>query len=55
MVCDDEISSATVMAERLGARVISPVVTGELGSFQVLPDHEGNEFCFVCDDVACPS
>jgi predicted enzyme related to lactoylglutathione lyase len=45
----DEIEAAVAEALRLGAARIGEVVTDELGSFQVMHDPEGNEFCFVCD------
>ncbi len=34
-------------AERLGAVRVGGLVVDEQGSFQVLRDPEGNEFCFV--------
>ncbi|XVV05284.1 VOC family protein [Actinosynnema sp. CA-248983] len=43
----DDISAAVGKAVALGARVVGDVVTDEQGSFQVLLDPEGNEFCFV--------
>ncbi|NUT91386.1 MAG: VOC family protein [Saccharothrix sp.] len=43
----DDIPGAVEKAVRLGARAVGDVVTDEQGSFQVLVDPEGNEFCFV--------
>ena len=40
---------AVLEAERLGARRVAGVVVDEQGSFQVVQDPEGNEFCFVHD------
>ncbi|MFI8520195.1 VOC family protein [Streptomyces sp. NPDC085481] len=34
-------------AQPLGARRVGGIVTDEQGSFQVMRDPEGNEFCFV--------
>ncbi|HEX7804868.1 MAG TPA: VOC family protein [Cellulomonas sp.] len=34
-------------AEELGARRVGDVHTGDAGSFQVLIDPEGNEWCVV--------
>jgi len=45
----DEIEAATARALALGAERIGGVVTDEAGSFQVMRDPEGNEFCFVHD------
>lgn len=45
----DDIPQACEKAQRLGARVVGGVVTDEQGSFQVVLDPEGNEFCFVSD------
>jgi hypothetical protein len=42
-----DVEAATREAEALGAQRIGAVVTDEQGSFQVLLDPEGNEFCFV--------
>lgn len=42
-----DIEAATSEAEQLGATRVGDVVTDEQGSFQVLLDPEGNEFCFV--------
>ncbi|GAB3702109.1 VOC family protein [Nocardiopsis oceani] len=41
------IAEATRTALRHGATTVGQVVTDEQGSFQVLHDPEGNEFCFV--------
>ena len=43
------IPEATGTAERLGATRVGSIVTDEAGSFQVMTDPEGNEFCFVSD------
>ena len=43
----DDIAAATDAAERLSATRAGPLVTDEQGSFQVMADPEGNEFCFV--------
>lgn len=43
----DDIAQAMEEAVGLGARAVGDVVTDEQGSFQVLVDPEGNEFCFV--------
>jgi hypothetical protein len=43
------IPAAVARAVDLGATVCGELVTDEKGSFQVLRDPEGNEFCFVCD------
>lgn len=45
----DDIEQACIEAERLGGRRVGPTVRAELGSYQVLQDLEGNEFCFVHD------
>jgi Glyoxalase-like domain len=42
-----DIESATARAVRLGATRVGGIVTDEQGSFQVMCDPEGNEFCFV--------
>lgn len=42
-----DIAAATHEAERLGATRLGALVTDEQGSFQVMADPEGNEFCFV--------
>ncbi|CAL9609340.1 hypothetical protein SUDANB95_05561 [Actinosynnema sp. ALI-1.44] len=44
-----DIAAATERAKGLGAEVVGDVVTDEQGSFQVVLDPEGNEFCFVSD------
>lgn len=46
-VAVDDIETATVQAERLGARRLGEIHRGEAGSFQVLLDPEGNEWCVV--------
>ncbi|NKI44528.1 VOC family protein [Streptomyces physcomitrii] len=43
----DSIPEASLRAEALGAERSGGIVTDENGSFQVLYDIEGNEFCFV--------
>ena len=43
----DDIAEATEQAVRLGATARGGVQTDEQGSFQVLLDPAGNEFCFV--------
>ena len=43
----DDVPAATREAERLGAVPVGGLVVDEQGSFQVLRDPEGNEFCFV--------
>jgi len=43
----DDIEAATREAEQLGATRIGQPVTDDQGSFQVLLDPAGNEFCFV--------
>ncbi|HET6860552.1 MAG TPA: VOC family protein [Streptomyces sp.] len=42
-----DIDAASAEAVRRGATLSGSVVTDENGSFQVLLDPEGNEFCFV--------
>ncbi|MER6007963.1 VOC family protein [Nonomuraea angiospora] len=48
----DTIESATTHALRLGATQIGETITDDQGSFQVMADPEGNEFCFVCSRAA---
>jgi catechol 2,3-dioxygenase-like lactoylglutathione lyase family enzyme len=43
----DDLAAATAQAEALGATRVGEVVTDEAGSFQVLLDPEGNEWCVV--------
>lgn len=43
----DDIEAAVVKAVNLGATREGLVHTDEKGSFQVMRDPEGNEFCFV--------
>jgi len=43
----DDLAAATEQAERLGARRSGPVRVSPGGSFQVLTDPEGNEWCVV--------
>lgn len=45
----DEIEPAAAAALGLGAVRVGEVVTTELGSYHVMLDPEGNEFCLVCD------
>ncbi|MET9518147.1 VOC family protein [Streptomyces sp. NPDC002994] len=42
-----DVATASAEAERLGATRTGGIVADEQGSFQVLLDPEGNEFCFV--------
>ncbi len=42
-----DLTSATAACVALGAEVIGEVVRDEVGSFQVMIDPEGNEFCLV--------
>ncbi|MGF1647503.1 MAG: VOC family protein [Kineosporiaceae bacterium] len=44
-----EIPAAAARAEHLGAVRVGGVVTDESGSFHVMTDPEGNEFCLVSD------
>ncbi|MEW2529639.1 VOC family protein [Streptomyces sp. NPDC047071] len=46
-VAVDDIEAATAEAVRLGAVRAGEPVTDDQGSFQVMLDPEGNEFCFV--------
>jgi hypothetical protein len=43
----DDIEAATVAATELGAMPVGSICTDEAGSFQVLLDPEGNEWCVV--------
>jgi predicted enzyme related to lactoylglutathione lyase len=43
----DDLDRAVDEAEQLGARKLGPVVEDDDGSFQVMADPGGNEFCFV--------
>jgi predicted enzyme related to lactoylglutathione lyase len=45
----DDITACVATAEQLGAEHFGSTVTTELGSYQVMHDPEGNEFCFVHD------
>jgi predicted enzyme related to lactoylglutathione lyase len=45
-VAVDTLPEAAVRAVELGAR-IGELVTDDQGSFQVMTDPEGNEFCLV--------
>nr|WP_296779374.1 VOC family protein [Rhodococcus sp. (in: high G+C Gram-positive bacteria)] len=42
-----DIAAATVQAEALGAVGVGEIQVSGAGSFQVLLDPEGNEWCFV--------
>src|SRR4051812_49862224 len=42
-----DIEAAAVRCAELGASRVGEVVTDESGSFQVMLDPEGNEFCLV--------
>jgi glyoxalase superfamily protein len=44
-----KIAAATKVAIDMGATPVGVIVTDEKGSFQVMIDPEGNEFCFVSD------
>jgi hypothetical protein len=46
-VAVDDIERATADAEAWGARRVGEIHRGEAGSFQVLLDPEGNEWCVV--------
>jgi catechol 2,3-dioxygenase-like lactoylglutathione lyase family enzyme len=43
----DDLGTAIDDAEQLGARKIGALVVDDDGSFQVMADPGGNEFCFV--------
>lgn len=43
----DDVEAAATRAEELGARRVGPVHHDTAGSFQVLLDPEGNEWCVV--------
>ncbi len=45
-----DLSIATAAAAVLGAEVVGGVVTDDAGSFQVMLDPEGNEWCLVSSD-----
>jgi predicted enzyme related to lactoylglutathione lyase len=42
-----DIAESTRAVVELGARAVGETVTDDQGSFQVLQDPEGNEFCLV--------
>jgi predicted enzyme related to lactoylglutathione lyase len=42
-----DIAAATSQAEGLGARRVGEIQHDDAGSFQVLLDPEGNEWCLV--------
>ena len=46
-VAVDDLALATAAAESLGATRVGPVHEDGAGSFQVLTDPEGNEWCLV--------
>ncbi|HWO66842.1 MAG TPA: VOC family protein [Umezawaea sp.] len=43
----DDIAAAAARCEELGATRVGDLVVDESGSFQVMLDPEGNEFCLV--------
>lgn len=43
----DDVAGAVAEAVRLGAVEVGAQVRDEQGTFQVMSDPEGNEFCFV--------
>ncbi len=45
----EELEPAIDQAEQLGARKIGGLIDDDDGSFQVMADPGGNEFCFVTD------
>jgi predicted enzyme related to lactoylglutathione lyase len=45
----DEVHAAVAAAERLGATRVGEMRADPLGTFHVMLDPEGNEFCFVVD------
>lgn len=45
----EDIPAWVARATGLGAQRVGSTVTTELGSYQVMHDPEGNEFCFVHD------
>lgn len=45
----DDIQASAAAAEAIGAKRVGVAVTTKLGSYQVMHDPEGNEFCFVAD------
>ncbi|MEV7662022.1 VOC family protein [Paenarthrobacter sp. NPDC089316] len=46
-VCVDDVPTATTAAEALGAVRIGAIHSDAVGTFQVLLDPEGNEWCVV--------
>lgn len=45
----EDVELACAEVERLGGRRLGAPVTDEQGTFQVVQDAEGNEFCFIQD------
>jgi predicted enzyme related to lactoylglutathione lyase len=43
----DDLDSAIDQAEQLGAGKVGSIVSDDDGSFQVMTDPGGNEFCFI--------
>ncbi|MEU1071619.1 MULTISPECIES: VOC family protein [unclassified Streptomyces] len=43
----EDVARARAAAVRLGARAVGGTATDAQGTFQVMRDPEGNEFCFV--------
>ena len=50
-----DLASASKQAERIGARKVGEVQHTASGSFQVLQDPEGNEWCLVVPGVGAPT
>ena len=50
-----DLASAMKQAERIGARKIGEVQHTASGSFQVLQDPEGNEWCLVVPGAGAPT
>lgn len=46
-VAVDDLETAAVAAEAIGAIRIGPPQPDPVGDFQVMADPEGNEFCFI--------
>jgi predicted enzyme related to lactoylglutathione lyase len=45
----DDLNAAAVAAECMGATRVGDIRADPLGTFHVMLDPEGNEFCFVVD------